>query len=92
MNTGDDRRKAGAFLLVALGLLLLLTVILAGVRFFSRDRTYVAEFRESVAGLEPSSPVKYNGVPVGSVTAIRFDPMDLTIILVDFKVRPEVPM
>jgi phospholipid/cholesterol/gamma-HCH transport system substrate-binding protein len=92
LNPADDRRKAGVFVLVSLGLLLLLAVILAGVRFLSRDRSYVAEFRESVAGLEPSSPVKYNGVPVGSVTGIRFDPDDLQTILVDFKVRPEVPM
>lgn len=92
MNTADDRRKAGIFLIISLGLLLLLTGILAGVRFLSRDRPFTAEFRESVAGLEPSSTVKYNGVPVGTVTVIRFDPDDITKILVDFKVRPEVPM
>lgn len=92
MNVDDDRRKAGAFVLLALGLLLLLTGILAGVRFMSRDRTYFAEFFESVSGLEPSSPVKYKGVPVGSVTEIRFDPDDLRRILVRFKVRPDVPM
>ncbi len=92
MNENDDRRKAGAFVLAALGLLLLLVVILAGVRFLSRDRTYFAEFFESVSGLEPSSPVKYKGVPVGSVTEIRFDPEDLRRILVKFKVRPDVPM
>jgi phospholipid/cholesterol/gamma-HCH transport system substrate-binding protein len=92
VNVDDDRRKAGAFVLVALGLLLLLMVILAGVRFLSRDRTYFAEFFESVSGLEPSSPVKYKGVPVGSVTQIDFDPDDLRRILVKFKVRPDVPM
>jgi phospholipid/cholesterol/gamma-HCH transport system substrate-binding protein len=92
LNTPEDRRKAGVFLAIALGLLLVLTGILAGTRFLSRDRTYTAEFRESVAGLEPSSPVKYSGVPVGAVTGIRFDPKDMTRILVDFKVRPDVPM
>ncbi len=92
MNTADDRRKAGIFLLVSLGLLLLLTGILAGVRFLSRDRNFTAEFRESVAGLEPSSTVKYSGVPVGTVTGIHFDPDDIQKIRVDFKVRPEVPM
>ena len=92
MNTNDDRRKAGVFLAVAAGLLLAVTGTLAGVRFLSRDKTYFAEFHESVSGLEPSSPVKYKGVPVGSVTEIRFDPDDLRRILVRFKVRPDVPM
>jgi phospholipid/cholesterol/gamma-HCH transport system substrate-binding protein len=92
MNPEDDRRRAGTFVLVSFGLLAVLLGILAGVRFLSRDKVYLAEFRESVAGLEPSSPVKYNGVPVGTVTAIRFDPKDLTRILVEFKVSPEVPI
>jgi phospholipid/cholesterol/gamma-HCH transport system substrate-binding protein len=92
VNTAEDRRKAGVFLLVALGLLAAVLGVLGGVRFLSRARTYTAEFRESVSGLEPSSTVKYNGVPVGTVRAIRFDPDDLRRILVDFEVRPEVPI
>lgn len=92
MNAADDRRKAGVFLLVSLGLLLLLAGTLAGVRFLSRDRAYTAEFLESVAGLEPSSPVKLNGVPVGSVVSIHFSPEDVSRIHVRFKVRPETPM
>ena len=92
MNHDEDRRKAGVFLGVALGALAGVIVVMGGVRWLSRDRTFTAEFRESVSGLEPSSPVKYNGVPVGNVTTIRFDENDLSRILVDFKVRPEVPM
>ena len=92
MNRDDDRRKAGMFLAVALGALLGVIGVMGGVRWFSRDRNFTAEFRESVSGLEPSSPVKYNGVPVGNVTAIRFDEDDISRILVDFKVRPEVPI
>lgn len=92
MNTADDRRKAGIFLLVSLGLLLAVVGILAGVRFLSRDRKCTAEFYESVAGLEPSSPVKYNGVPVGAVTHIRIDTANLKKTLVEFKVRPDVPI
>ena len=92
MNQSDDRRKAGVFLLVSLALLLTITGILAGVRFLKREKVYVAEFRESVAGLEVSSAVKYNGVPVGSVSAIHFHPTDISRIQVEFKVRPEIPM
>lgn len=92
MNLDDDRRKAGLFLAVALAALLAVIGVMGGVRWLSRDRTFTAEFHESVSGLEPSGPVKYNGVPVGNVIAIRFDEKDLSRILVDFKVRPEVPI
>jgi len=92
MNPAEDRRKAGVFLLVALGALAAVLGTLGGVRFLSRDRIFIAEFRESVSGLEPSSPVKYNGVPVGTVRRIRFDEADLSRILVEFAVRPEVPI
>ena len=92
MNPSDDRRKAGVFLLLAAGILVVVLGILAGARFLARNKTYRAEFLESVSGLDVSSPVKYNGVPVGAVTAIGFHPTDLTRILVDFEVRPEVPI
>ncbi len=92
MNVAEDRRRAGIFLLVSLGLLLAIAGILAGVRLLSREVRYVVVFRESVAGLEISGPVKYNGVPVGKVAGIRFHPTDLEKILVDISVRPEVPV
>jgi phospholipid/cholesterol/gamma-HCH transport system substrate-binding protein len=92
VNTAEDRRKAGIFLLISLALLLVVTGTLAGVRFLSRDKSCTVEFYESVAGLEPSSPVKYNGVPVGSVKAIRIDTSNLKKTLVDLTVRPDVPI
>lgn len=92
MNAAEDRRRAGIFLLSSLGLLLLVAGTLAGVRLLSRESKYVVEFRESVAGLEISGPVKYNGVPVGKVAGIRFHPTDTEKILVDISVRPEVPV
>ena len=92
MNVAEDRRQAGTFLLVSAGLLAAVLGILGGVRFLSRARTYTAEFFESVSGLEPSSTVKYNGVPVGTVRGIRFDPEDLRRIIVDFEVDPRVPI
>jgi phospholipid/cholesterol/gamma-HCH transport system substrate-binding protein len=92
VNPAEDRRKAGIFLLVALSLLVVLVGVLAGVRSFTREAFHVAEFYESVAGLDVSSPVKFNGVPVGTVTAIRFHPTDISRIQVVFKVRPDVPI
>jgi len=92
MNAAEDRRKAGIFLMISLGLLLALVGILAGVEILSQDKRYLVEFTESVSGLEPSSLVKYNGVPVGSVASIHFHPEYIEKIQVEIRVRQDVPV
>ncbi len=66
--------KIGLF--VVTGLLLLATVFvwLGASRYFEDSKMVVAYFTESVQGLESDSPVKYRGVPVGRVKAIRMAP------------------
>ncbi len=92
MNPSEDRRRAGVFLLAALSLLAVVVATLAGVRLMSRERVYYVEFMESVSGLEPSSPVKYNGVPAGTVASIQFKPWDVARILVEIRIKGEVPI
>ncbi len=92
MNAAEDRRRAGIFLLSALSLIVVVGGVLAGVRLMTREVHYLVQFRESVAGLEVAGPVKYNGVPVGKVAGIRFDPGDLERIQVEIAVQPGVPM
>jgi phospholipid/cholesterol/gamma-HCH transport system substrate-binding protein len=41
-----------------------------------RQERYVARFDESVSGLSRGAPVKYRGVPVGSVRDMSLDPAD----------------
>ncbi|MHC4820902.1 MAG: MlaD family protein [Planctomycetota bacterium] len=72
MNPAEDRRKAGVFLLVSVTLLAVLLGVVMGVDLMRKDRTFYVLFNESVSGLEPSSIVKYNGVPVGTVRRIDF--------------------
>ncbi len=92
MNPAEDRRRAAVFVLVALAILLAFLGTVAGVRVLSREKRYTVEFTESVAGLEVSSAVKYNGVQVGSVESIAFNPEDIGKIRVGIKVRPDVPV
>lgn len=45
-----------------------------------------------VSGLNLQAPVKYRGVPIGKVSAIRFDARDPSVILVDIAVDQSAPI
>ena len=47
---------------------------LSGIDLFSRNRVYYASY-DKIDGVQSASPVFINGVKVGTVTDIRFDPM-----------------
>ncbi len=74
MSGQASKFKIGIF--VVTGLLLLVTVFvwLGASRYFEDSQMVVSYFTESVQGLESDSPVKYRGVPVGRVKAIRMAP------------------
>lgn len=73
--SGQARKlKIGLFVVVSL-LVAVATVIWVGAsRYFEVSQTAVAYFTESVQGLEADSPVKFRGVSVGRVEAIRMAP------------------
>ena len=65
----------GAFvLLLGAALVGIALWLAAGGAFQKHDVIYQAIVEESVAGLNPNAPVKYNGVDVGKVRAIGLDP------------------
>ena len=64
--------KIGFFVLAGFGFILL-AIGIAGARFLNRKEIYAETYiSESVTGLEIGSPVKYRGVPIGSVKRIGF--------------------
>lgn len=73
--TGQSRKlKIGIFFVVSLLLGATALIWIGSSRFFEDSTTVVAYFTESVQGLEADSPVKFRGVPVGRVKAIRMAP------------------
>jgi phospholipid/cholesterol/gamma-HCH transport system substrate-binding protein len=76
---------------------LLLGAALVAAAFWIRGQpialdSYVLQTRGSVSGLNTQANVRYRGVEVGKVEAIRFDPQDPRTILVDISVRAGTPL
>ena len=70
MSRRANPTTIGLFLVGALALVVLAVAVLAGNTWFQRRTTFIAFFPESVNGLENGAPVKFQGVPVGTVTDI----------------------
>lgn len=73
------RKLSSPFLIglfVMLGSLILIGAILwlGANQFLKEHKMYVTYFDSSVEGLETGSPVKYQGVPSGSITSIEIAP------------------
>jgi phospholipid/cholesterol/gamma-HCH transport system substrate-binding protein len=78
--------SVGLFMTAGLGLATLAIIWLGMTSFLRKGELFVTYFDESVQGLNVDSPVKYRGVPVGRVQAIRIAPdfhLIEVVILVD---------
>lgn len=78
MSRQPNPTRIGLFLLGALVLAIAGTAVLASASWFEQRTMFVSYFPESVNGLENGAPVKFQGVPVGTVRAIdiRIDQRD----------------
>jgi len=73
MNGKSNKAAIGAFVLVALVLLVTGVAVFGSGKLFSKTGKLVVFFEGSVKGLNIGSPVMFRGVKVGSVTDIEID-------------------
>lgn len=80
MSIRANPTAIGLFLIGAIVLAIGGTAMLASITWFEKRSTFVSFFQESVNGLENGAPVKFQGVPIGSVTGIliQIDQRDKT--------------
>jgi|WetSurMetagenome_2_1015567.scaffolds.fasta_scaffold00172_16 phospholipid/cholesterol/gamma-HCH transport system substrate-binding protein len=91
--TKAQRARLGVFVAVICGLVFVLVAIPLGLRVSHKEKTYFAYFSgESMSGLEQGSSVKYHGVLIGKVSAISYDPKNISRIRVAFKIQSDFPM
>jgi len=88
----SEKVRAGIFVLVSISLLVVTVVFVAGLRVFKRTKTQIVRFEESVTGLEVSSIVRYQGVPVGRVASIGFAKDEFPKIDVVMELDPSAPL
>jgi phospholipid/cholesterol/gamma-HCH transport system substrate-binding protein len=84
--------KAGLFVILASLLVVAAVGLIAGLRLTAPRQRYFIRFEESVSGLEMGAAVKYRGVDVGNVTAIKIPKDDLSKVEVEISVGTEIPI
>lgn len=86
MNKFNAEFKIGVTVLIAVSLLIWGVNFLRGNNLFSNADHYVSVY-SNIDGMEVSSPVRLNGLSVGTVTDIYFHPQDMNKIIVKFTIN-----
>ena len=92
METRASYVLVGSFVLALVAGLLVFTAWIAKVQLDETRETYRIYFTGSVTGLQQGSPVRYRGVPVGTVSDIRLDPDNVTRVRVTIEVQNGTPI
>lgn len=74
MSKKSSNVRLGIFVLSGITLVVVILVWMGAAQYMKGATTYVTFFDESVQGLQVDSKVKYRGVEVGRVTAVRVAP------------------
>lgn len=82
----------GTFVLVAIAATLGFILWLTGSQFDQQFEDYQVAFQGPVRGVSPGSEVRFNGIAVGEVTAIRLDREDPNTVLADIRIDALTPV
>lgn len=86
--SGAQRIRLGVFVAAALLLLAGAIAAVIGQRIWSEMVPFQVRYHESVSGLDLGSPVRFQGLRVGRVAAMRIAADDPTAIEVDLALEP----
>jgi phospholipid/cholesterol/gamma-HCH transport system substrate-binding protein len=92
METRANYVLVGGCVLGALAAIAAFIFWLGASRLSHQEDTYYTYFAGSVAGLSAGSPVRYRGVPVGTVGNIEIDSDNIELIRVTLKMNAGTPV
>lgn len=85
--------RLGVFLSIGLILGLIFVIAVAGDKLLDKRDIYYVEFENfSVSGLQVGGEVRYNGIMVGRVEAIKINPKDITKIILTLSLDKGTPI
>jgi phospholipid/cholesterol/gamma-HCH transport system substrate-binding protein len=90
METKANYVAVGAFVLACVIGLVVTIMWLAGVQYSQEYAYYQAYFKGSVTGLGKGTVTRYNGIEVGRITDLQFDPSDPQRVIVTMQVQPNL--
>ena len=90
METKANYVGVGAFVLVCVVGLVVAIMWLAGVQYSQEYAYYEAYFKGPVTGLGKGVATRYNGIDVGRITDLQFDPSDPQRVIVTLQVQPNL--
>lgn len=92
METKANYVAVGAFVLASVLGLLIALLWLAGAQYREEYAYYRTYFSGSVTGLGKGTKVRYDGIDVGVVSDLNFDPADPKRVIVTMQVSPSLPI
>jgi phospholipid/cholesterol/gamma-HCH transport system substrate-binding protein len=90
METKANYVAVGAFVLACVIGFVVTVLWLAGVQYSQEYAYYQAFFKGSVTGLGKGTATRYNGIEVGRITDLQFDPKDPQRVIVTMQVQPNL--
>jgi len=90
METKANYVAVGAFVLACAVGLVVTILWLAGVQYSQEYAYYQSNFKGPVTGLGKGTLTRYNGIEVGRITDLSFDPADPSRVIVTVQVQPNL--
>jgi phospholipid/cholesterol/gamma-HCH transport system substrate-binding protein len=90
METKANYVAVGAFVLICVLGVVVTLLWLAGVQYSQEYEYYQTSFKGPVTGLGNGTTVRYNGIDVGRVTDLHFDPADPQMVVAMLQVKPSL--
>ena len=90
METNANYVAVGAFVLACAVGLVIAILWLTGVEYAQEYSYYQTFFKGPVTGLGKGTTTRYNGINVGRVTDLQFDPSDPQSVIVTLQVQPNL--